>query len=243
MPFSTDLNALESIIDPPSTMKRVTQVVAGGTPQVVRSDQPPPSQAGSFVASIAGGQAGGGAISDAWNTLASGMSAAMGTQPTKIGGPTDEVWWRKADPVYTTNEIYLDVVEKADMVMNEDGAVISGGIVGDIQVNAKLSGAQPEVTVSLRDPKLLDNASFHPCVKLPKFDRDNILSFVPPDGQFSLVNYFQFVDASSQIKLPLHFQSFVNHYADHGTVEVNASPRLSRHLKTPWKDVVKIGQN
>lgn len=37
-PFSLELNSLESIIDPPSTLKKVTQVVAGGAPALMKSD-------------------------------------------------------------------------------------------------------------------------------------------------------------------------------------------------------------
>ena len=37
MPFTTELNSLENIIDPPSAVRKLTQVVAGGTPHLMKS--------------------------------------------------------------------------------------------------------------------------------------------------------------------------------------------------------------
>ena len=125
-------------------------------------------------------------MGDTWNQLSSALSSALGAQPAIIGGASDEVWWRRADAAYTTNEIYMDIIEKVDMVLNEHGFVVSGGVVGEICATAKLSGSQPEVAITLQNPALLDNASFHPCVRLPKFDRDRTLNFIPPDGAKSL---------------------------------------------------------
>eukprot|EP00392_Amoebophrya_sp_AT5.2_P008110 g8129.t1 len=103
-PFSLELNNLEAIIDPPSTLKKVTQVVAGGKPNVVRNDAVDPAHRPGRGGGAGGFGDGGGYIADTWNTLSSTLGAALGSTPTKIGGASDEVWWRKADAVYTTND-------------------------------------------------------------------------------------------------------------------------------------------
>ncbi|CAD7944929.1 unnamed protein product [Amoebophrya sp. A120] len=217
-PFSLELNSLESIIDPPSTLKKVTQVVAGGKPNVVRNDTVDPKAQKSSSPDSSG------YIADTWNTLSSTLGAALGQTPAKIGGPSDEVWWRKADAIYTTNEIYVDTVERADMILDENGLIIAGGIVGEMLATSKLSGAQPEVAISLKEPQVLENASFHPCVKLPKFDRDKVLQFVPPDGQFQLASYWR---NDSNIKLPFHFRGSLVYHSDKGLLDIEVSPRLS----------------
>lgn len=100
----------------------------------------------------------------------------------------------------------MDIVEKVDMVLNEHGYIVGGGVVGEILATAKLSGAQPEVAITLQDPEILANASFHPCVRLGKFDRDKTLNFVPPDGAFTLAEYWL---QSADVKLPFHFRGTV----------------------------------
>ena len=66
----------------------------------------------------------------------------------------------------------------------------------------------PDLTLSFVNPRLLDDVSFHPCVRLKKwevspsdaqwnftletdlvFQSERILSFIPPDGSFRLISY------------------------------------------------------
>ena len=35
----------------------------------------------------------------------------------------------------------------------------------------------------------MDDLKFHQCVELNKFDSERIIEFVPPDGEFELMNY------------------------------------------------------
>lgn len=35
----------------------------------------------------------------------------------------------------------------------------------------------------------IDDMKFHQCVKLPKFDKERSITFIPPDGQFELMSY------------------------------------------------------
>jgi hypothetical protein len=44
--------------------------------------------------------------------------------------------------------------------------------------------------------QLVEDVSFHPCVRLSVFDRDRVVSFVPPDGDFKVspaVNRLRFL--------------------------------------------------
>lgn len=40
-----------------------------------------------------------------------------------------------------------------------------------------------------QNPRLLDDVSFHPCVRFKRWETERVLSFIPPDGNFILMNY------------------------------------------------------
>lgn len=61
-------------------------------------------------------------------------------------------------------------------------------IYGEVQVNALLSGL-PDLTLSFANPSILDDVRFHPCIRFRPWEASQILSFVPPDGQFKLMSY------------------------------------------------------
>jgi len=203
LPFTTEPNSLESIIAPPSAISKVVQAVSGSSTQVL-SDVLPDAKA----------------QSGALGALTTALGAGSQTQ---IGGASSEVWWRRQNVVYASNEVYVDIVESVDCICNSSGHMVSGGICGEIQVNSKLSGL-PEVLLSLRNPSVLQNASFHPCVRLHRFERDKALSFVPPDGEFSLASYWI---PDTTLNLPFHFTVSVSYHAEHGKLQIAASPKLS----------------
>lgn len=133
-----------------------------------------------------------------------------------------QVWWRRQNVVYASNEIYIDTVESIDCIVDANGQMVSGGINGDIHVSSKLSG-MPEILLTLRNQTLLQNASFHPCVRLHRLERDRALSFVPPDGDFTLASYWI---PDMTLSLPFHFSTSVNFHAEHGKVQISASPKI-----------------
>jgi AP-3 complex subunit mu len=58
----------------------------------------------------------------------------------------------------------------------------------DVQVNCSLPGV-PELTMSFANTAIINDVTFHPCVRFRPWDSNQILSFVPPDGQFKLMSY------------------------------------------------------
>jgi AP-3 complex subunit mu len=61
-------------------------------------------------------------------------------------------------------------------------------VYGEIQVNSSLP-AFPDLTLSFANPSLLNDVRFHPCVRFRPWELSQVLSFVPPDGQFKLMSY------------------------------------------------------
>lgn len=61
-------------------------------------------------------------------------------------------------------------------------------------------------------------------VRLARFQRDKALSFIPPDGEFSLASYWI---PDSTLNLPFHFSVSVSYHSDHGKLQIAASPKLA----------------
>lgn len=96
--------------------------------------------------------------------------------------------WRKTDLKNTSNEVYVDLVEEMDAIVSRDGNLVKCEIYGEVQVNSHLSGL-PDLTLSFANASILNDVRFHPCVRLRPWESQQILSFVPPDGQFKLMSY------------------------------------------------------
>ncbi|WMV12159.1 hypothetical protein MTR67_005544 [Solanum verrucosum] len=96
--------------------------------------------------------------------------------------------WRKTDLKHSSNEVYVDLVEEMDATINRDGVLVKCEICGEVQVNSHLSGL-PDLTLSFANTSILNDVRFHPCVRLRSWESNQILSFVPPDGQFKLMSY------------------------------------------------------
>lgn len=107
---------------------------------------------------------------------------------TLPGSTASCVPWRAADPKYANNEVYVDLVEQMDATINRDGTLVKCEINGEVQVNSHITGL-PDLTLSFVNPSILDDVRFHPCVRFRPWESNQILSFVPPDGQFKLMNY------------------------------------------------------
>ena len=73
-----------------------------------------------------------------------------------------------------------------DFIRN--GMVISSSIHGKVESQCKLSG-MPDLILRWVNPSLIDDVNFHPCVRYNRYEMDRMISFVPPDGEFTLMTY------------------------------------------------------
>lgn len=104
-------------------------------------------------------------------------------------GTVSNMPWRKAGVKHTSNEIYIDIIEEIDAIVDgTTGRLVSSDVSGSVQVKSRLSGV-PDMLLTFRDPELIDDCSFHPCVRYGRYEKDRVVSFVPPDGLFELMRY------------------------------------------------------
>eukprot|EP00607_Mallomonas_marina_P010533 CAMPEP_0182418022 /NCGR_PEP_ID=MMETSP1167-20130531/2478_1 /TAXON_ID=2988 /ORGANISM="Mallomonas Sp, Strain CCMP3275" /LENGTH=418 /DNA_ID=CAMNT_0024591973 /DNA_START=158 /DNA_END=1414 /DNA_ORIENTATION=+ len=116
---------------------------------------------------------------------------------------TNAVSWRSEGIKHRKNEIFLDVVEKLNLLVSSNGTVLHSEIVGAVQMKSFLSG-MPELKLGLNDKLMfeatgrsttrikaveLEDIKFHQCVRLARFENDRTISFIPPDGEFELMTY------------------------------------------------------
>ena len=115
---------------------------------------------------------------------------------------TNVVSWRTEGIRHKKNEVFLDVVEKLNLLVAANGTVLSSEILGSIKMRSFLSG-MPELKLGLNDKALfeaqgragskkaveMEDIKFHQCVRLTRFETDRTISFIPPDGEFELMSY------------------------------------------------------
>merc|ERR1719327_2564527 len=116
---------------------------------------------------------------------------------------TNAVSWRSEGIKHRKNEIFLDVVEKLNLLVAANGTLLRSEILGALKMRSYLSG-MPELKLGLNDRVLFEQAGrsvgkgkavdledikFHQCVRLARFENDRTISFIPPDGEFELMSY------------------------------------------------------
>ena len=129
-------------------------------------------------------------------------------------GTVSNMPWRKAGVTHPNNEIYIDIVEEIDAIVSSSGGVISSDVSGSIQAQSNLSGV-PDLILTFNDATLIDDSSFHPCVRYARFEKDKVISFVPPDGPFELMRYRLRLDNGEGHNKPV------------GSMPIQVIPRIS----------------
>jgi len=134
--------------------------------------------------------------------------------------------WRGADLKYKKNEIYIDIIESVNLLVSTDGKKLRADVSGSAMMKCYLSG-MPECKFGLNDKIVMDkegkngptrskgaaividDCTFHQCVRLGKFDTDRTISFVPPDGEFELMKY----RTTENIEIPFHVTPIIKEHS------------------------------
>ena len=110
---------------------------------------------------------------------------------------------RKTNKTNEKNEIFVDILERLNILFSNNGYILNSTIDGCIQMKSYLAG-NPELRLALNEDLVVgknnsaagiygavvvDDINFNNCVNLSEFDTARTLSFVPPDGEFIVLNY------------------------------------------------------
>lgn len=58
------------------------------------------------------------------------------------------------------------------------------------------------------NPRLLDDVSFHPCIRFKRWESERVLSFIPPDGNFRLISYR--VSSQNLVAIPVYVKHSIS---------------------------------
>ncbi|KAG0169220.1 AP-3 complex subunit mu-2 [Apophysomyces sp. BC1015] len=155
------------------------------------------------------------------NKVMTTVNAAAGVAP-KIPQNISSIPWRKAGVKYTQNEIYFDIVEEIDATVAANGTIVSCEAHGNVIANSRLSG-MPDLSLNFVNPRVIDDVSFHPCVRYRKWESEKVLSFVPPDGQFKLMSYR--APLSHHQAMPLQIKPQILPSKNGGKFDLSVHPR------------------
>ncbi|EPQ27684.1 uncharacterized protein PFL1_04822 [Pseudozyma flocculosa PF-1] len=125
-----------------------------------------------------------------------GVSGLASAAPPPMVSP---IPWRRTHTKYTNNEFYVDLVESLEGIVDRSGRPVALDLWASLDCNSKLSGT-PELTLAFNTPTLVQDVSFHPCVRYRKWTKEKVLSFIPPDGTFELASFR--VGAPHAVPLP-----------------------------------------
>lgn len=181
-------------------------------PNILKELIAPPTLAGKFVSGLTG---------------KSQVSAEM--PGTALGN----VRWRKSHVKYSTNEIFFDIIEEIDGIIDVNGLMSHSEVSGRIEVNCRLSG-MPDLVLKFNNPRIMDDCSFHPCVRFQRWEMEKVLSFVPPDGKFKLMDF----RVKGQIQLPLYIKPTIRYSETGASVHVMVGAKLGGTTTKPPEDIV-----
>ncbi|KAG9338779.1 hypothetical protein JZ751_025215 [Albula glossodonta] len=152
------------------------------------------------------------------------LEVAKTKVPTTV---TNAVSWRSEGIKYKKNEVFIDVIESINVLVNANGSVMSSDIVGSIKLKTMLSG-MPELRLGLNDRVLfaltgrdkgktvaMEDVKFHQCVRLSRFESDRTISFIPPDGESELMSY----RINTHVKPLIWIESVIEKFS-HSRVEI-----------------------
>jgi len=157
-----------------------------------------------------------------------GQSTMSGALPD---GSLSNTPWRKTGVKYTTNEVYVDIIEEIDTTVEANGLTTSCEVAGEVHVQSKLSG-MPDMSLFFANPHILDDVSFHPCVRYNRYEQNKSVSFIPPDGHFKLMSY----RVKDQLQLPIYVKPQISFSATGGRVSVMVGTKSTGGK--PVEDVV-----
>jgi len=141
--------------------------------------------------------------------------------------------WRKSDVKYVTNAIYFDIIESVDAIVDSNGLITSSVIHGEIRCRCQLSGV-PDLVLSLSRNVNIQDCSLHRCVRIARFEKERVLSFVPPDGDFTLCNY----KVPNQVNVPIYIRPDFIWSKDQCKFTVTVGQKFD--LANPTTDIVVI---
>mmetsp|Transcript_3552 Transcript_3552/g.4828 ORF Transcript_3552/g.4828 Transcript_3552/m.4828 type:complete len:419 (-) Transcript_3552:244-1500(-) len=148
-------------------------------------------------------------------------------------GMLTKIPWRRTGVKYHSNEICFDLLEEINCIIERNSNVAVCEVKGSIVCTCRLSG-MPDIVLTVSHPSLIQDAVLHRSVRINRFRRERVVSFVPPDGRFTLLTYF----LRGPCQMPVFVRPSINY--TNGTGNVNISIGSKMREQKPIEDVVLV---
>lgn len=129
-------------------------------------------------------------------------------------------------------------------LLHRTGSMVSSEVTAEFRCDCRLSGmpgiikkailfcnvcidivvvffASSDMTMYFNRAELMDDVAFHRCVRYKVWEKNKQVSFVPPDGKFTLLSF----RSKGQIQLPLLVEPKVTIGNGGGEIRVRITPR------------------
>ncbi|KEG14042.1 AP-4 complex subunit mu [Trypanosoma grayi] len=140
------------------------------------------------------------------------------------------------------NEIFIDVVERLNVVFNSAGQVVVSDVDGSIIMKSFLAGSpvlylnlNEDLVVGRGSPNrmryasvVLDSVNFHEDADYSSFETERQLSIRPPEGEFTLMNYRLSAEGAQPFRL-VHSLELLSTYRAEMTLQIRAEIPASTH--------------
>jgi AP-3 complex subunit mu len=151
------------------------------------------------------------------------VSGKFGLKEDMPTGALSKMPWRRDNVKYVTNEIYFDLVEQIDATFSASNNLLFCSIFGEIRANCKLSG-QPDLTLLFNKPSSLDDVSLHRSVRINRYKKERVLSFIPPDGHFKLCSY----RINGNVQIPIYVTPSITYNKGQGRVSITVGTKFTK---------------
>jgi len=161
------------------------------------------------------------------------ITAPTGVKAQLPLATSSNIPWRAAGVKYTNNEIYFDIIEEIDCIIGRNGRTIQCEVFGTVLSNCRLSGT-PDLNLVFGNARVLDNLSFHPCVRFRQWDSSRVVSFIPPDGRFKLME-FSMTGKTQGVDVPIYVNPTITWSTTGGRISIAVGPKGL--VKNPIEEV------
>jgi AP-3 complex subunit mu len=117
--------------------------------------------------------------------------------------------------------------------------LISSDVSGSIQCQSHLSGI-PDLLLTFKDPDIIDDCSFHPCVRYQRYEKDQVVSFVPPDGDFELMRYSINADKRANFSPPLEVHAQWNVSKSNDNTNNSGDSNANKNIESSARLTVQV---
>lgn len=160
-----------------------------------------------------------------FRNLANSVTGNSNICDTISNSELNNVPWRKTDLRFANNDTFFDVNEYLNVIIDKNGSCIFSEVIGEINCYTQLSG-MPILNLKFLNPKIFDDIHFHRCVKVLKWEKEKIVSFIPPHGDFLLLNYK--ISSQNVIPFPVYIKHNINYESNNwGNLDISVDPSKS----------------